>query len=243
MKVIAFNSSPRMDKGNTARILDPFLEGMKEAGADVEFYYTKKMKIKPCQGELHCWLVTPGKCFQDDDMNALYPRIPAADVVVFATPVYVDAVNGQMKLLMDRMLPTIQPYIEMRDGHCRHTVRESYNPEGKVVLVSNCGFWEMDNFDPLIVHMKAACKNMNREFAGALLRPHGPAMSIMLEMGMPLDEVFDAAREAGRELVRDGKMKKDTLDAVSRELMPLDAFLAGANQHFQQELDKLEKAQ
>jgi multimeric flavodoxin WrbA len=241
MKVIAFNSSPRMDKGNTARILDPFLEGMKEAGAEVEFHYTKKMKIKPCQGELHCWLVTPGKCFQDDDMNALYPRLPAADIIVFATPVYVDAVNAQMKLLMDRMVATIQPYIEMRDGHCRHAVRENHNPKGKVVLVSNCGFWEMDNFDPLIAHMKAACKNMNREFSGALLRPHGPAMAIMLEMGIALDDVFDAAREAGRQIVRNGKMKHETLDAVSRELMPLDVYLAGANQHFQQELDKLKK--
>jgi multimeric flavodoxin WrbA len=233
MKVIAFNSSPRMDKGNTARILDPFLEGMKEAGAEIEFYYVKKMKIKPCQGELHCWLVTPGKCFQDDDMNALYPRVPAADIIVFASPLYVDGFNGPMKTLMDRMVPTIQPYIEMRDGHCRHTVRENHNPNGKVVLVSNCGFWEMDNFDAMLVHLKAACKNMNREFAGALVRPHGPAMAIMLEMGIPLDDIFDAAREAGKQLVRDGKMKAETLAAISRELMPLDVYLAGANQHFQ----------
>jgi len=241
MKVIAFNSSPRMDKGNTARILDPFLDGMKEAGANVELFYVKKMKIKPCQGELHCWLVTPGVCFQKDDMNELYPKVAQADIVVYATPVYVDGVSGLMKMLMDRMVPLVQPFIELRDGHCRHPLREDGKTRGKVVLVSNCGFWEKDNFDPLIVHMKAACKNMNRDFAGALLRPHGPAMSIMLEMGLPLDEVFDAAREAGKQLIRDGKMKQETLDSIGRELMPLDVYLAGANQHFQQELDKLKK--
>jgi len=32
MKVLAFNCSPRMDNGNTALILNPFLEGMKEVG-------------------------------------------------------------------------------------------------------------------------------------------------------------------------------------------------------------------
>lgn len=32
MKVLAINSSPKMDKGNTAMILTPFLEGMREAG-------------------------------------------------------------------------------------------------------------------------------------------------------------------------------------------------------------------
>ncbi len=36
VQVLAINSSPLMDKGNTALILDPFLEGMKEAGAEVE---------------------------------------------------------------------------------------------------------------------------------------------------------------------------------------------------------------
>ncbi len=238
MKAIAFNSSPKMDKGNTAKILNPFLDGMKEERAEVELYYTKKLKIKPCQGELHCWLKTPGKCFQDDDMNELYPKVLRADILVLATPVYADGVTGQMKMLMDRLAATVQPFFEMRDGHCRHPVREAHNRSGKVVLVSNCGFWEMDNFDPLIVHMKAACRNMSREFAGALLRPHGEAMQ---KLGMSLDDVFGAAREAGRQLVRDGKILAETLATVSRELMPLETYMVGANQYFQRRLDKLAK--
>ena len=242
MKVLAFNCSPRMGKGNTAQILSPFLEGMSDAGADVELYYTKKLKVKPCQGEFNCWLKTPGKCFQEDDMNDLYPKLISADILVFATPVYVDGVSGPMKNLMDRMIPVVQPLFELRDGHCRHLVREGHNPDGKLVLVSNSGFWEMDNFDPLIVHMKAACKNMSREFAGALLRPHGEAIQVVLEMGMSLDDIFDAAREAGRQLVTEGKMSAETLDTISRELMPLDMYMAGANHSFQQELDKLEKS-
>ena len=36
MKVLALNGSPHMDDGNTAMILNPFLEGMKEAGANTE---------------------------------------------------------------------------------------------------------------------------------------------------------------------------------------------------------------
>ena len=240
MKVVAINSSPNMDKGNTALILGPFLEGMGEAGADVELFYTRKMKINPCQGEFNCWLKTPGKCFQKDDMQMLLPKLTEADVLVLATPLYVDGVTGPMKNLLDRIIPLAQPFFELSDGHCRHPGRDG-SRGSQLVLVSNCGFWEMDNFNPMLVHMEAVSKNMGREFAGALLRPHGPALMGMMEMGAPVDDILDAAKEAGRQLVEDGRMSFETLKGVSRELLPLQMYLEIVNKRFQEELDAIEK--
>ncbi len=240
MKVLAFNSSPMMDKGNTALILNPFLEGMREAGAEVELFYTKKLKINPCQGEYNCWFKTPGKCWQKDDMAMLIPKLGEADILVLATPLYVDGMTGPMKNLIDRTIPGAQPFFELRDGHNRHPGRGGTR-QGRVVLVSNCGFWEMDNFDALLVHMKAFCKNAAMEFAGALLRPHGPALRPMVEMGAPVNDIFEAAKEAGRQLVRDGKMSTETLGIVSRELLPPEMYLQIVNQNFQRALDALEK--
>lgn len=236
MKVLAINSSPLMGKGNTAVILNPFLDGMREAGAEVELFYTKKLKIKPCQGCFNCWLKTPGVCFQRDDMDMLLPKIGESDIWVLATPLYVDGMTGPMKNLIDRIIPGAQPFFELRDGHIRHPGRGETR-RGKMVLVSNCGFWEMDNFDALVVHMKAICKNGNREFAGALLRPHGGALKPMLEIGGLVEDVIEAAREAGRQLVRDGRMSPDTLNTVSRKLMPREDYIQIANQGFQQQLD------
>ena len=173
-------------------------------------------------------------------MQMLYPKLREAEIYVFGTPVYVDGISGPMKNLLDRMIPGAQPFFELRDGHCRHLLREGYK-YGKVVLVSNCGFWEMDNFDPLLVHTKAFCRNAAMEFAGALLRPHGEALRPMMEMGISLDDVFEAAREAGRQLVKDGEMSTQTLNIVSRELMPLEAYVQAANEMFQQALDALKK--
>jgi len=167
---------------------------MREAGAEVELFYTKKLKINPCTGEFDCWLKNPGKGYQDDDMNMLYPKLREADILVFATPVYVDGIPGPMKNLMDRLLPLLQPFVELRNGHCRHPLREG-TEYGKVVLVSNCGFWEMNNFDPLLVHMKAFCKNASRQFAGAVLRPHGPELRRMIKKGLPIDDILEAAKE------------------------------------------------
>jgi multimeric flavodoxin WrbA len=50
MMVLAFNGSPKTDKGNTSLILTPFLEGMREAGANVELFYTKKLDITGLRG-------------------------------------------------------------------------------------------------------------------------------------------------------------------------------------------------
>ena len=89
MKVLAFNGSPSMDKGNTALILNPFLEGMREAGAEIELFYTRKLNINQCTGELLCWGKNPGKCHFSDDMQFLYPKFYDSNILVLSTPVYV----------------------------------------------------------------------------------------------------------------------------------------------------------
>jgi len=240
MKVLAFNCSPMMDKGNTALILGPLLEGFKEEGAMVELFYTKKLKINPCQGELNCYFKTPGKCFQKDDMQMLYPKLSGADIWVFATPVYWDGVTGPMKDLMDRITPLSGPFYQIRNGHCTVQLRQG-SKSGKVVLVSTCGLWEMDNFDPMLAHMRAFSRTSSKVFAGAVLRPHADEMKPMMERGVSLDDLFQAAKRAGRQLIRDGKMSSRTLKTISRELMPRDEYIKLANEGVQRELDKLKK--
>jgi len=149
--------------------------------------------------------------------------------------------TGPMKNLLDRIIPGAQPFFELRDDHIRHPGRGETRSPRRMVLVSNCGFWELDNFDALVVHAKAICKNTNMEFAGALLRPHGPALSSMIQMGAPVQDVLTAATEAGRQLVQDGKISPDTLNTVSRELLPRDTYIQIANQNFQQAVDAVEK--
>ena len=240
MKVLAINGSPHGEKGNTALILEPFLNGMKEAVAEVRLFCTKSMKINPCQGEYDCWLKTPGKCFQKDDMQKVLPELIEADILVFATPLYVDGMTGPMKNFLDRVIPIADPIIELRDGHCRHPARREVK-DGKLVLVSNCGFWELDNFDSLLAHMRAISRNLGREFSGALLRPHGPALKAMMKQGMmPASDVLRAAKEAGRQLIRDGRMNADTLKTVSRQLVPRQQYVDIANQHFRKILSALE---
>ena len=227
MKTLVFNCSPKMGSGNTAIILAPFLEGMKKAGAEVEELNLRKLSINPCRGDFICWFKDPGNCYQDDDMKMLLPKLAEADIWVFSAPLYVDGMPGPMKNLLDRLMPLLEPDIILRDDHCRHPLRESTKP-GNIALVSSCGFWEKDNFDSLVAHMELFGSNFQREFAGALLRPHAGALKPMIEAGAPIQDVLDAAEEAGRQLAQDGKISTETQDAVSRPLAPRDVYLEDA---------------
>ena len=238
MRVAAINGSPHKGEGITALILNPFLDGLRDGGAEVELFYTKELNVNPCQGDLNCWLKTPGRCSQQDDMQWLGPKLNGADVLVLASPVYVFGVTGPLKNVLDRIIPGIEPFFELRNGHCTHPLKPG-TKWGKIVLVSSCGFWEMDNFEPLAVQMQTLCRIAGAEFAGALLRPHGPAFGRMLAMGAPVGDVLEAAKAAGRQLASGGGIQQETLSAVSRPLLSQEECIALVNQYFRAELDKL----
>lgn len=240
MKVLALNSSLNMERGGTASILSPFLEGIKEAGADVELLYLHKLKIESCLACGTCWSKTPGQCIQKDDMQNIYPKLAGSDILVIATPVYIDGMNSQMKKVIDRCYALLEPIFEIKNGHTRHSRRPQFKP-GKIVLVSVCGHPEMDNFDPLVTHMKAICRNLDREYAGALLRPIAWFLPIAKQKGIPINGVYDAAKNAGRQLVQDGKMKSKTLEKVSQKLVPQETFVQSINAQIQKILDALER--
>lgn len=242
MKAIAFNSSPHLEKSATNEVLLPFLEGLESAGAEVELLYLHRLDIRPCLGCLACWLKTPGRCAQQDGMAEILPRIAESDITVYATPLFVDSMNATMKNLLDRSIPLLQPWFVVHDDHCRHERVKGYK-DGKVVLVSVCGFTEIDNFDPLVAHMKAACRNMRREFAGALLRPYANSLPELARAGIDVDDVYTAAREAGTQLVQTGRMNTGTLGRVSRELIPRHRYVRAVNIHFRQAIRRnLDKA-
>ncbi|MBW2367471.1 MAG: flavodoxin family protein [Deltaproteobacteria bacterium] len=244
MKVIAFNSSPNMDKGNTHLILAPFLDGLTEAGAEVELFYTKKLKVKPCEGEFHCILKKPGECIIKDDMQWIYPKWGGADICVYATPLYCEGMTSTMKRIIDRESPLSSGLFELYNGYSAHPLRNTVNLS-KIVLISNCGFPELENFDALLHQFANYCKRILKngkplEFAGALLRPSGPMLMPMKEMGVPVDDIFDAAKEAGRQLVQEGKMSPETLKIVSRDFVPysVEEQHEFANKFIRQSIDE-----
>jgi len=227
-KVVAINGSPRMEKGNTYTVLAPFLQGMTDAGAEVELFYASRLDVEPCTGEFHCWNEKAGECYIKDDMELLYPKLKEADTLVLATPVYIP-LPGEMQNFINRLCPLIEPMLETREGRTRARFHKDVKIK-KIVLVSTSGWWEMGNFDTVERIARELGEDASVEFAGAVLRPHA---YLMKENGALTEEgkaVQEAARSAGYELVKEGRMKQETLDKVSRPLVSQEEFRLRSNQ-------------
>lgn len=231
MQVLIINGSPRKKRGATGGILKPFTKGMEKGGAQVQTIYTRDLEIGDCRGCFNCWLQTPGKCIQEDDMTQVLEMMATSDLLVLATPVYVDGMTGSMKTLLDRFIPLIHGRFVLREHHCRHPLRDGVKA-GRVALVSVCGFTEMDNFDPLVKHVKALGKNMNREYVGAVLRPVAWSLTTAEQEGTNVEDIRGAISEAGFQLVTDGSMKEETLATVSREIFPREHVLKMMESYF-----------
>ena len=218
MKVISINGSPQMEKGYTAMILTPFVQGMIEAGSEVELFYARRLKIKPCTcGEMYCWYKKAGECCIKDDMQLLYPQLREADILVLATPVYIP-LPGEMQNFINRLCPLINPILENREGRTRARFHKQVKIQ-KIVLLSTGGWWEKANFEAVVHITEELAKNASVEFAGAVLRPHAFLMKDKGKLTKDGEAVLSKVKRAGYELIKEGEINKETLEAISRPLV------------------------
>ena len=214
IKAAAINGSPEMENGLTEKILAPFLEGMREGGAEVETFYVSRLRIKACTGKMWCWYKTPGKCYIRDDMQSLYPRLRESDILVLATPVYVP-LPGAMQNFINRLCPFIEPSLTWRDGRTRARFGEGVKVS-KIVLVATGGWWEVENLDTVVRIASELAEDASVEFVGALLRPHA---FLMEENPDKAQRIEQAAKAAGHELVVEGSISPDLLQRISQPLI------------------------
>lgn len=239
--VLAFNGSPRGAKGNTEKILQPFLEGVREAGASVENLYLKDLDIKECRGCYACHMTTPGKCVIKDDMEWVGEKIKAADILVFATPLYVFTVSALMKLLMDRFIIFGELKLSYVDGFTAHPPRDP-DKKWQWVLISNAGFPEREQFSALELTFDkfawAFGGGTHAALVGKILKGMGEILTVKPLLPQ-FEWFFDACRKAGGEIIENGSITPETQEIIDRPFLdlPVEELVKMTNQY----IDKAQK--
>ena len=109
MQILAINASYRGDQGHTRFLIDRLFQGAASVGAQCEVVTLAKVKINRCLGCEKCHTAEHYlRCVYDDQdgVRAIFEKMAAADLLIYATPVYVFGMSGLLKTFIDRMNAT-----------------------------------------------------------------------------------------------------------------------------------------
>jgi len=217
MRVFAVNSSPRKEgQSKTELMLNHLVEGMREAGAEVETVNLREKNIKNCIGCFTCWTKTPGRCVHKDDMTKeIYPKLLEADLVVLATPLYYHFMNGAMSTFRERTLPAAQPFFKQGDdGKTYHPLRHKIPAS---VWLSVCGFPEESEFDALSDYLNRT-RHKDEKIVAEIYRSSAEALTNPI-YAEKAGDILEATTQAGRELVESMEVSPVTMARIKQPMM------------------------
>jgi multimeric flavodoxin WrbA/putative sterol carrier protein len=216
--IVVFDGGPRNDKySKTTFITKHFCKGAKDAGANIEYIKLKEKKINHCDGCYSCWTKTPGECIHKDDMTELRKKYREADLVVFASPLYIFNVTGIFKNFMDRLLPVLKPYMLIsKQGHTMHPDRYPELGEQGFVVFSAAGFPDVQhNFDGLTGMFRMwDSHNENMYMMGEFYLTAAEIIAQPVYRKRK-EKIAETCYNAGKQVVSEGKIDRQFMKTVT----------------------------
>ncbi len=132
MKTLILEGGPRR-KGVTADLSAIVAGTLIRKGVDVRTERVYDLNVKPCLGCLKC---RPDKTcvLPRDDAHRIAELIEEADMLILASPTYWGNVSGQLKILIDRLVPVFE-HIEPEVS--RIPIKKQKGKTGIIITASN----------------------------------------------------------------------------------------------------------
>lgn len=225
MKLLLVRSNPRKH-GRTQHFTDLFAQGARTAGAEICDVDLTERKIAPCRGCYHCWVVTPGQCVLQDDMQELLREFIAADVVVCATPLYYYSSNSRMQMFLERTLPLTEAGLDTTEsGLSRNRTRYPGKWQGKKLIFLAVGaLHEVENFQPFAQTCKLVAEGLAMELGGVLIRPESHLTGFSRAKPKGVKMIESAFVKAGMEAAQTGRISKQVTEAAAMLLAPNSSY-------------------
>ncbi len=231
MKITALNASPWGPEGHTNIMMLEFVLGAVAAGAKIKTIQLVTKKIQPCYKCGVCFYKTPGQCYLKDDMAEMIKLFMASDIVIFATPVYIDNVTALMKTFIDRLMPILEPHYEKDTlGQYRRCRRFKKYP--KFVVIASCAMPEQANFQPLLMFFQRMARTMYTEVVGQICLGAAGILRLSreeLRFRPAVSQYKKLLQTAGKELVQTGKISPETEENLKKPIIDADIYAQYAN--------------
>lgn len=150
MNILVFTGSHR-PRSNSTYLAESFARGAEEAGHHVDVFATAEEKIRACIGCGACKMENP--CIYHDDFSEIRDTLIAADMVVFATPVYYFGMASTVKAAIDRFF----------------SADNLIHGGKKCALIAVCGDDNPDVMDALVRQYELIRGYLNWQDAGRVL--------------------------------------------------------------------------
>ena len=132
-KLCVLMGSPRKN-GNTSQLLTAFLEEWEKAGEHCEPIWLYDKTIQPCRACRSCqknWSVFG--CAIRDDLQTIFDKILACDLLLLATPIYSWYCTPPMKAVLDRLVYGMNKFYGEEKGPALWAGKE-------LALLTTCGY-------------------------------------------------------------------------------------------------------
>ena len=229
-KIIAINGSHRGEKGFTQFLIDKLAAGVTKAGGSLETIVLSKQKINMCIGCEVCRTEKSYlKCIYDDkdDVREIFEKMRAADIVLFATPVYIFTMSGLLKVFLDRIFSTgdSNKLRLSESGLFFHHIDHTLSSKPFALLVC-CDNLEDETPKNVISYFKTFSTFMDAPMVGTLVRKSGKLVghgkSPEKEKLFPkIYDVYEAYEQAGRELATSGRIEAQTEKRANQHIINL----------------------
>ncbi len=239
MKILALNGSYRGERGHTRTMTDLLLRGAEEAGAQTQVIDLARLTIHTCLACGHCQQPdTRLQCVwgnsKKDDAAFVFDQMAQADILVFATPIYVFNISALLKILFERFygICPIDSTILTDSNLLFHAVDRRVCSKPFVPLIC-CDNLEHETPRSAIEYFKTYARFMDARMAGLLVRNAAfltgsaeatDAPCVRSAVPAVLDSVHAAYRRAGMELATGGRITASTQRRANREIMPVPMF-------------------
>lgn len=211
MKIVVINGSPKGKGSNTNVMVQAFLKGALEAGAETINIFLAEKDIKHCKGCHICWTKGPGQCITNDDMLEVLLSMSGANVIAFATPVYFGNISGMLKVFMDRMTMIGSPHSQKEAEEKVQEIKPSKTLIPKLMMISNCGLPDKDEFQVVSLWIKRVSQKMHMDLIGEIYAAQGKLLASPPEGLQPaISNYLLLLEKAGKEIASNMKLSEIT---------------------------------
>ena len=226
MNLLAINGSHKRAGGNTQLVLDNLLAGAQHCGAVTETIRLSQCDVRQCNACEACQKRTEYGCIHDgkDDFLGILQKCREADVIVFATPVYVFQMSSKLKTFLERIhgrgKATTMTF--SKANLIFHDAERGIfsKPFVSVITASNL---EKETTFGTESYFVAFSRFMDAPHVGSIVRT---GCGLLFEndgvgLNRRLERILSDTREAGKQLVTEGGISRRLEKRISVSVLPI----------------------